>query len=362
MMKRLLPIMLLSLCLFVLNVFVVVVHSQEIELPPLTEPGLYGVRLTKMTFVDESREDWELETYVWYPAVKPADAAPAQSVELLKDAPPDMSGAPYPLILYSHGWTAGSFELADVKAHLASQGYVVAAPQHHDTDPELYELVDRYLDILTVLDGLTDINEGELAGMIDLDKVGLMGYSLGAHASLQTLGLMSDPAHLEHWCAEHPDITTWDCRWVPLLDGIASYRTKLGLEDTPSGRWSPNGHDRVHAVLAMAPCMFPLTAEDMLVAVTTPTMMMHGTLDPICDYAGNAVRTYTHLGTEDRYLITVVDGGHGAFQTNFVPMHFATGFFGYYLRGEENYAPYLAPDGLPTVRRTKLVWGPYEEE
>jgi predicted dienelactone hydrolase len=342
--------------------------AQETTLPPLTEPGPYGVRLQAMTFVDESRDDWELKTFIWYPADKTKGTPIKPGGLVLKDAPPDRSGAPYPLIVYSHGWTRTPAELSDTLEHLASQGYVVAAPQHYDTQPIRFELVDRPLDILLVLDGLAALTEGDLAGMIDTDNVGLMGYSMGADATLEMLGLLRDPVHFASWCAEHPDLATWDCNPPPShgqtpLDEITTYRAQLGLQNTPDGQWAPFGDERIRAVLAMAPGEFPLTTQDMLAAVTTPTMILHGTKDAYCDYECNAVRIYTDLGTEDRYLISVINGDHTTFTLQQkVPQHFATAFFGYYLQGDETYQPYLTPEHLPAWSSPKLAWGPYEAE
>ncbi|MBT5956233.1 MAG: hypothetical protein HOG97_05670, partial [Candidatus Marinimicrobia bacterium] len=137
---------------------------------------------------------------------------------------------------------------------------------------------------------------------------------------------------------------------------------KLGLEGLPDGRWQPFGDDRIRAVLTMAPCYFPLTTEDMLAEVTTPTMILHGTHDSSCDYEGNAVRTYTHLGTEDRYLITLIKGTHHDLLSRQISQHFATAFFGYYLHDDEAYMPYLTPEGLPPWTLPSLAWGPYEDK
>jgi predicted dienelactone hydrolase len=145
------------------------------------------------------------------------------------------------------------------------------------------------------------------------------------------------------------------------LDEIAGYRAQLGLQITPDGQWVPFGDERVRAVLALAPCDFPLTTEDMLASVTTPTMILHGTSDGTCDYEGNAVRTYMHLGTENRYLISVINGLHDTFHNQQkVPQHFATAFFGYYLQGDGTYKQYLAPAHLPIWPGIELAWGPYE--
>jgi predicted dienelactone hydrolase len=342
--------------------------AQETPTPPLTEPGPYGVGQVRMTFIDESRGDRELETDIWYPVDK-ARGTPIVPGGRVLNAPPDRSGAPYPLIVFSHDYRSFG-ELADTLEHLASQGYVVAAPWHHDTQPFRYELVDRPLDILVVLDGLAAITEGDLAGMIDTDNVGLMGFSMGGDTVLQMLGLLRDPVHFASWCAEHPDLTTWDCNPPPdfgpwPLDEITAYRAQLGLQNTPDGQWAPFGDERVRAVFAIAPGEFPLTTEDLLASVTTPTMILHGTNDTVCDYEGNAVRTYTHLGTEDRYLITAIDVTYWVFETQHqqqVPQHFATAFFGYYLQGDETYQPYLTPEHLLDWSYPKLVWGPYESE
>ena len=358
----------LSLLFVVLSVFVGAVKAQSTDLPPLTEPGPYGVRLKILHLVDPSRENWTLDTLVWYPADK-TDATPVRRGSLnLRDALPDRSGAPYPLIIFSHGWLETSSQLSQVMEHLASQGYVVAAPTHHDTTPLKFELVDRPLDIMLVLDQLAAITDGDLAGMIDTNNVGLMGYSAGGGAVLEMLGLARDPTYYVAWCAQHLELKTWDCNppaWVGHwdFDAIAEYRAQLGLQALPDGTWAPFGDERIHAVLALAPLGVALTTEEMQAAVTTPTMILMGTRDELLDYEGNAVRTYTYLGTDDRYLITLVGGTHMFYPAHQeVPLHFAVAFFGDYLKGDNTYAPYLTAEHLPTFRSITLAWGPYAGE
>lgn len=341
-------------------------QSQEDRLPPLTDPGPYGVRLMNMTFVDESRDDWEIETFILYPADKSQGTPAMRSSPILRDGPPDLSGAPYPLVIYSHGGGGTAGDFLDTMVYLASQGYVVVAPQHHDTDEAFvaYEYVDRPLDIMVVMNELAALNEGDgdLAGMVDSNNVGLMGWSLGAEAVFQMLGLLSDPVHYETWCAEHPDVKPGECT-DERPDVVTAYRAQLGLQNMADGTWAPFGDERIHAVLAIDPCSFPLTSEDSLAAVTTPTMILHGTLDNICEYEGNAVGTYSHLGTEDRYLISLVNGSHSAVHDHQgISQHFATAFFGRYLKGDMTFAPYLSQEQLPDWPFPRLAWGPYEAE
>ena len=42
--------------------------AQEPEILALIEHGPYGIGWTNMTFLDDARENWELETVIWYPA------------------------------------------------------------------------------------------------------------------------------------------------------------------------------------------------------------------------------------------------------------------------------------------------------
>ena len=166
-----------------LGVFVGAVQAQAADLPPLTEPGPYGVAIKMLQPTDPSRENWTVETTVWFPADPSKDRQLTSRSPTRMGAVPDLSGAPYPLIIFSHGVWGTNTQLSHVMEYLASQGYVVVAPWHHDTQPIKFELVDRPLDIMLVLDQLAAITDGDLTGMIDTNNVGLIGYSLAGRLS-----------------------------------------------------------------------------------------------------------------------------------------------------------------------------------
>lgn len=90
------------------------------------------------------------------------------------------------------------------------------------------------------------------------------------------LGLLFDPIYIMNRCNDHSNKR--NCNFLP-LDETSTYRTQLGLGNTPDGRWQPFGDTRIRAVLAIAPCTIDLMREEALTAVTTPTMIMHGTED-----------------------------------------------------------------------------------
>ena len=98
--------------------------------PKVAAIGKYAVGMKTQTFVDNSRPtegigpSRTLLTAIYYPAQGPPTDQPAAN------APPDTSGAPYPLILFSHGLGARGVVYENVIKTWASAGYVVAAPDY----------------------------------------------------------------------------------------------------------------------------------------------------------------------------------------------------------------------------------------
>lgn len=112
------------------------------------------------------------------------------------DAPaPLRQSAPFPLIVFSHCTDCVRYSTLTIAEHLASLGFVVAAPDHvRNTVYDLVEgtsvgldlpgfLPQRVADMTAVLDTLLDANAGELPpglrGRIDSQRVGAYGHSFG---------------------------------------------------------------------------------------------------------------------------------------------------------------------------------------
>ena len=131
------------------------------------------------------------------------------------DTSPTTEGAPFPVVVYSHGWTGWRTVAIDQIERLASRGFIVIAPDHTygalasvfpdaeaipsnpaamppkeprdawQTGVEL--LVDTYAkDIEHILDVLPDVNTGKIptpvAGLLDLKRIGIFGHSTGGGA------------------------------------------------------------------------------------------------------------------------------------------------------------------------------------
>jgi predicted dienelactone hydrolase len=163
-----------------------------------TAPGPYDVGVTTLELVDTSRpteahgdvpqsDERALTTEVWYPAI--ADPAKPDG----RDAAVDASGGPYPLIVFAHGLTSSRLFSPDYTRHLASHGYVVAAPDFPLTKIGteggfvLADLPNQAGDVSFVIDSMLRFNDeaGDLLhGSIDGEHIGLTGHSLGAFTTL----------------------------------------------------------------------------------------------------------------------------------------------------------------------------------
>jgi predicted dienelactone hydrolase len=236
--------------------------------------GPYSVGVTTIELVDDSRpteanheypgsDTRTLPVEVWYPA----DATGADPV---RDAPLDTADAPYPLIVFSHGLSSNRLLSVSYTQHLASHGYVVAAPDYPLSNtsapggPRLIAVLEQPKDLSFVLDSLLAFNEEPahaLQGAIDGDRIGATGHSLGA---------------------------------------MTSYMSVYG----------PDRDDRIDAVLPISipGCFF---ADDFAADASVPILLLAGTNDLITPpvSSGQAFE----IANPPRYLVEV----HGADHTRF---------------------------------------------
>lgn len=329
--------------------------AQESEALALTERGPYGVGWFKTTFVDASRADRNLPSVMWYPAIIPEGQKEDRNMRGLKDAEPDTSGAPYPLIIYSHGHTGSFLDLASLKQHLASYGFVVVAMEHLDDDAPPSR-ANRPFDVLFMIDQLArDVNG--LTEIIDTTAVGVIGLSSGAYTALATSGAQINPAHLV--AAYNEDASRFLEyeleQWINPVEEIIAYRAQFNPPLEEGQLWPPFSDERIQAVMAMAPCWGPLFGEQGLASANVPTFLMGAIKDEFCPYERDAAYIFENLGSEDKFLLSFPNQGHLFFMdfgSQDYEKLFATAFFGHYLQGREDYAQYLTVEytgSLPDV-------------
>lgn len=102
--------------------------------------------------------------------------------------PLDQTGAPYPLVIYSHGFTSTHEGGAYLAQQLASLGYVVAGVDYPLTNfaapggPNAKDVVNQPADISFIIDTLIEqsgTTGHALESLVDSSRIGATGISLG---------------------------------------------------------------------------------------------------------------------------------------------------------------------------------------
>jgi len=254
--------------------------------------------------------DREVTVDVWYPSKEQPGAKPHEFIsgfsgKATLDALPDSEGAPYPLIVFSHGFQGTRFQSIFLVEALASAGYVVAAPDHPDSlvaeggfklsDATLY--TQRPAEISFVIDKMTELNESDpiLSGMIDLGHVGMTGHSLGGYTTLMVSGAQLDIPGIIEKCSTPPE---------PLGCFMAN-------SFTPGAGVISGRDERVIASISLAPLSSVFTGDG-INKLGIPHTVMGGTKDSVTPFPSEQGEAYDNLNPP-KYLLEIKQGGHMTF-------------------------------------------------
>jgi predicted dienelactone hydrolase len=322
------------------------------DAPPYAVHGPYWVGVTDYTLDEDT--DHPIPLTVWYPAENPEGQAEDTTYNwlmkwvpmpdmgyivrgrALRDAPPDLADGPYPLVVFSEGFAVSAATYAYLLEHLASQGFVVVAPEHTEyfyTQAEnpwnerSISVAARPGDITRTIDAAEQFQSeaGALQGMIDLDHVALVGHSMGSLTALETAGAQLNTASYNPLCPEAMAMPAAVCD--EMLQGIADLR---GLDELPDALWPSVADARIDAIVPMSGDGW-LLGEAGLASVTVPTLAMGGTADTMTRYDLGVPVIYANVGSSQKAMVGFEAGDHFMFQTpcedaTWLPA-FGAGFF-----------------------------------
>ncbi len=290
------------------------------------------VGLTSRSFVPAADYNWRgahthaLVTDIWYPAaagtkmaavtVGPADDPQFTLGEWASNATP--ADGRFPLVVLSHG-TGGSARIMSwLAVGLASRGYVVAAVNHPgNTALEEYTaegfLVwwERARDLSTAIDFV--LRDEALSKMIDRQRIGAAGFSLGGYTMFEIAGARTDPSLFLDYCrsagaegcADPPEFPNLFARWKELE------ATSPSLQAAMKQAGDSYRDARVRAAFAIAPALGPAFTADSLKAISIPIQIVAGEADEIVPVAANARRL---AETTPGAALTLIPGaGHYTF-------------------------------------------------
>jgi dienelactone hydrolase len=270
----------------------------------------FAVGRRELTFVDPSRPtdpnreyqgapDRTLPVLVLYPAV----GTPGGLSEA--NARPARRAGPYPLIVFSHGFTASGPAYGEVLLRrIAAHGYVVAAPtfplsnRNAPGGPRLLDYVNQPEDVSFVIDRMLATNRrpGPLHGLVQRTEIGAIGHSLGG---ITTLGVTYN--------SEFRD------RRIKAAVPMSGVQFKFG-----NGEWT-----------------WP----------PVPLLLVHGELDTVVPYRGST-RAYD-AAQPPKFLLTLLDGPHTPFGAPYLDQIVRTvsNFLDRYLKHERRALARLEAEG-----------------
>ena len=279
--------------------------------------------------------DRPLEAGLWYPARNPSGAAeeitytmtlkiPVGQISTpvvayghaLLDAAVNAAAAPYPLVIFSHGFGANAVWYNTLLEHYASYGFIVLAPEHADKwDPELKDswkaTIDRPRDIKQTLDyaGQIAAPGGDVAGQIDMQHVAVIGHSSGGEAALAMGGAQYDLAAFNTRCAQLPPNDPHTSLCAPVLPNERNMAVRAGLDPMPEGLWPSFGDPRVTAIIPIAGDSY-LYDKAGLAKITVPIMAIGGTGDTATPYDWGSKPSYDDASSAKKALVTLVGAEH----------------------------------------------------
>jgi len=294
----------------------------------------------------------------------------------LRNAAPDSEGAPYPLVVLSHGYPGSRLMMTYLAENLASKGYVVAAVGHTDSTFENVgafssTLLNRPLDQLFVLDEMARRSGGEgfLSGLVDAERTALVGYSMGGYGALNAAGAGFSEAAV-------------GAPFVP--NGALSVRQAGNFETDPRIKavvaFAPWGGEAALAAIGVPGLSFWDAAG--LEGLEVPTLFVVGDQDDVSGYEGGVKALFEGALNADRSMLVYQNARHNVApnpppaeasvnldeysryaefawdptRINNVNQHFVTAFLGVHLKGEP-YGTYL--DLIP--QSNAGVWSQNED-
>ncbi len=145
--------------------------SLIITYPALSQPEDPGPYFAGWKNETLQRNGRNLSSIIHYPALSEGSQAPINNVD-----------GPYPVIAFGHGFFMQTSYYLSIFKHLATHGYIVIAPQFPDIQHG--ELAD---DLIFCINHIKVSNSNPASiffGLVDVEKTGVSGHSMGGGASL----------------------------------------------------------------------------------------------------------------------------------------------------------------------------------
>lgn len=372
--------------------------------PELASFGKYSIGVRTLQATDKNRPDVlntkeggpvarydrTLTLEVWYPATLAAgqkaggeyrgvitrDPSITSTLygQAVRDAAPMTTAGAFPLVIISHGYPGNRFLMSHIAENLASKGFVAVSIDHKDStydDQKAFgsTLYNRPFDQLFVLNEIARLgkaNSGSfLSGLVDANRTGIVGYSMGGYGVVNVVGGGYSKAS-------------------ETISG-APPNKMLAERGAANPEYAKAMDPRIKAAIAIAPwgMVGGFWDAEGLKGIRTPVLFVSGSVDDVAGYEKGTRAIYQAATSSDRYLLTFINANHNAAapipapaevytstagqpgspfshyadsvwdtaRMNNILDHFATAYFGLYLKSETDMKTYLdvVPNGKDGV-------------
>jgi predicted dienelactone hydrolase len=296
---------------------------------------------------------------------------------------PVLAGRRYPLVIVSHGYNGWDTFMTWLTENLATKGYFVVAIDHGDqraiSGPDLAVsfgnvLINRAADQRAVIDHFVTRAadpKDRLGNVIDVEHIGVVGFSMGGFGALETAGMDYDPASSVF-------------SQLPAEARAAIFASQQNSRAIAA---------RVKAVVTLAP--FGGRPDSRVWTAATvakfgkPVLMIDGSEDDIVDVKQGVTWIFDQMASNDRHFLLFQNARHnvggnpppleadGDFSTreyfaepvwrteriNAINQHFISAFLDLNLKGDQaksaylNVAPVIAGDGQWPLKAFENVGG-----
>ncbi len=233
---------------------------------------------------------------------------------------PVTTNQPVPVVVIAPGLNTNWQNFAYIAEHLASYGFGVAAVNFPGTNARRIDNLLNGLDtppsdnqwvlqpkiVTQLLDEIERkiTSDRSLQGKLNLQKVGIIGQSLGGYTAMAIAGAKVDWQHLQNECQKlqsseqinfNPALF-WQCQ------APKTSPPKLDLKD-----------ERIVGAIAVNPVTNPIFSKSQMSEFESPLMMVAGDRDFFAPAVDEQLKPFTWLPKNDKYLVLVKNSTHFSF-------------------------------------------------
>ncbi len=272
----------------------------------------FNVAITSIEFQDEQRMSWNgknkrpIVTHIFYPTTD------INSTPILLGKPNNelfnagnavwnaklANNIQRPLIIMSHGTGGSALQMLWLAESLVKNGYLVVGVNHHGNTAieekkyaEGYKLWwERAQDISVVLKKLA--LDKFWSSNIDKNKIGIVGFSLGGHTAISTIGGITDKSLFTTFCQSADKDFTCEAQveFSDIDKEFNKVKDSIRVQDSISREHDSFKIEAIKAAFVLAPAVAQSLRKESLQNITVPVSVVVGSIDQVAPAKTNGQR------------------------------------------------------------------------